>query len=118
MLSSLPLSRGSVSRGLALAAMAAGLATGLADLSGAPLLITLGLAVAFAFALAILDPVHAWLWVVLESAGVLATQLADPSLSATLDQRTGAALVAALVVLLPAAIAALLGAVAGRAARW
>jgi hypothetical protein len=107
-----------LSRGLALVALVAGLVIGLADLSNAPLLITLGLAVAFAFALAILDPAHAWLWVVLEAGGVLATQLADPSLSAGMDQRTGAALIAATVVLLPAAIAAMLGAVAGRAARW
>jgi hypothetical protein len=110
--------RVAVSRGLVVAAIAAGLVTGIADLSGAPILVTLGLAVAGAFALAIAEPRHAWLWVVLESFGVLAMQLADPTLTASFDERTGAALIAALVVLLPAGAAAMLGAVAGRAARW
>lgn len=110
--------RPALSRGLAVAAVVAGLVTGVADLSGAPVLVTLGLAVASAFALALAEPRHAWLWVVLEAFGVLATQLADPTLTATFDERTGAALLAALVVLLPAGAAALLGAVAGRVARW
>jgi hypothetical protein len=112
------LARRSPSRGLALAAVAAGLVTGIADLSGAPVLVTLALAVAGAFALAVTEPRHAWLWVALEAFGVLATQLADPAWTASFDERTGAALIAVLVVLLPAAVAALLGAVAGRAARW
>lgn len=119
-----PLSRDGVvprlspSRGLALAAVAAGLVTGIADLSGAPVLLTLALAVAGAFVLAIVEPRHAWLWVTLEAFGVLAAQLVDPSLTTSLDERTGAALIAVLVVLLPAAVAALLGAMAARAARW
>lgn len=113
-----PLPHPTLSRGLAVAAVAAGLVTGIADLSGAPVLITLSVAVAGAFALAIAEPRHAWLWVVLQAGGVLATQLADPTLTLSFDERTGAALVAAFVVLLPAGVAALLGAVAGRAARW
>lgn len=110
--------RPGLSRGLAMAAVAAGVVTGVADLSGAPILVTLALAVAGAFALAIAEPRHAWLWVVLEALGVLATQLADPTLTASFDERTGAAVIAALVVLLPAGVAALLGSAAGRAARW